>query len=76
MDQTCHINGPLNPLPENAGNDPLRTIYTTVPVSLAGAEPLPYAIDIDYTYFEVYVLLKDPTDQYFASVYEYFYMVE
>lgn len=64
---------PLNPNPDNPGNVVTRSIYTSnkVPISLGGPEPI--AIDVDHTYFEVYVLLKDAANVFYMSVFEFFY---
>jgi len=64
---------PLNPSPNNPGNNPLRTIFKTIPVPLTAGLPAPVAMDVDQRYLEVYVLARNPADEYFASVYEYYY---
>jgi len=67
---------PLNPAPGNPTNNPLRTVYKTVPVPLTAGEPLPVAIDVDHNYFEVYVLAEDAGGLQYMSAYEYFYFLE
>ena len=64
---------PLNPSPENPGHDIKHTIYTsnTIPIPLGG--PAPKAIDVDNRYFEVYALCEDSTNQFYMSVFEFFY---
>jgi hypothetical protein len=64
---------PLNPTPDNPGNDVKHTIYTsnTIPISVGGAAPV--AIDVDNRYFEVYVLCEDSVSQFYMSVFEFFY---
>jgi len=64
---------PLNPTPDNPGNNPQRTIYMSnkMPISVGGFEPV--AMDVDHQYFEVYVLCRDPTDNYAMTVFEFFY---
>jgi len=64
---------PLNPHPDNSGNLPDRSIYTsTVHPLPPGTTPV--AMDVDHQYFEVYVLLWDSAlDDYYATVFEFFY---
>ena len=64
---------PLNPSPDNPGHNPLRTIYTSnkIPISAGGPEPV--ALDVDHQFFEVYVLCRDPSDDYYVTVFEFFY---
>jgi len=64
---------PLNLSPDNPGNDPLRTIYTSNRIDIPNIGFEPVAMDVDYQYFEVYVLCRDATDDYFVTVFEFFY---
>ncbi len=64
---------PVNPSPDNPGNNPQMTIYTSnkIPIPAAGYEPV--AMDVDHQFFEVYVLCRDPVPDYAMTAFEFFY---
>lgn len=64
---------PLNPSPDNPGNDVRRTIYTSNKITIPNVGFEPVAMDVDHQHFEVYVLCRDAADDYFVSVFEFFY---
>jgi hypothetical protein len=67
---------PLNPSPNNPGHNIYRTIYKSNKIPLDVTSPAPVAMDVDNQYFEVYVLCEDPSSAFFASVFEFFYLVD
>jgi hypothetical protein len=64
---------PLNPSPDNPGNDPTAPIYTSTLAPMLGAGHRPVALDVDQQYFEVYVLTVNDIDEHYLTIYEYFY---
>lgn len=65
---------PLNPSPDNPTNDPLLPIYVSnsVPLDLpSGMKAV--AMDVDHQFFEVFVLLRDASDKYYLTPFEFFY---
>ena len=64
---------PLNPTPDNPGNDPFAPIFTSTLSPILGANFKPVAMDVDMRYFEVYVLSRDDTDAHYMTIYEFFY---
>ena len=64
---------PLNPLPDNPGNNPQRSIYTSNKILKPGIGFETVAMDVDYQYFEVYALARDTAPQYYMSVFEFYY---
>ncbi|HEX9746712.1 MAG TPA: hypothetical protein VGB30_14940 [bacterium] len=63
---------PLNPTPDNPGNNPLRSIYTSNQIPIVGGA-VPVAMDVDLQYFEVYVLCKNPAGEFYITPFEFFY---
>jgi hypothetical protein len=64
---------PLNPSPDSPGNDPTLPIYVSTNAPYLGGNFRPVAMDIDYQNFEAYVLSIDDLDNYYVTVFEYFY---
>ena len=65
---------PLNPTPDNPTESPTVPIYVTDPIALDNASGMvPVAMDIDHQYFEVYVLLRDSSNKYYITPFEFFY---
>jgi len=64
---------PMNPSPDNPGGDPKDTIYTSTKIMIPAGGFEPVAMDVDHQYFEVYVLCRDGADNYYISVFEFFY---
>ncbi len=64
---------PLNPSPDNPGNNTHATIYTSNKVPCVGSGFTPVALDVDFQFFEVYTLSRDDLDVHYISVFEFFY---